>query len=206
MNRPHNLDFVAVVGINKTFPRSNFHRPEATEPSHSPALPRWRRDPVAASSTSLRGRKFDDPYDKSKWTSTQHFHVPPGTRPRHASSRGALSMQSVHTSSRRQLTRPVSSNSLRPHTPVIEQHNNLRRPVEPYDKIKDQGGLQHFHLPQAGGRASARILYNRSGGRGAMNKMVQSIHSNVQPRSQSPSMNNEEPIQVKIILTLATRL
>ena len=188
--------YVSVVGINKTFPRSNFHRSEANEPS--PALPRWKRDPVAASSTSLRGRKFDDPYDKSKWTSTQHFHVPPGTRPRHASSRGALSMQSVHTSSRRQLARPVSSNSLRPHTPVIDQHNNLRRPVEPYDKIKDQG-LQHFHLPQAGGRgASARILYNRSAGRGAMNKMVQSIQTNVQPRPRSPSMNNEEPIQVEI--------
>ena len=161
-------------------------------------MPRLKRDPVAASSTSLRGRKFDDPYDKSKWTSTQHFHVPPGTRPRHASSRGALSMQSVHTSSRRQLSRPLSSNSLRPHTPVIEQHNNLRRPVEPYDKIKDQGGLQHFHLPKAGGQASARILYNRSGGRGGMNKMVQNIQNNVQPRPRSPSINNEEPIQVKL--------
>ena len=70
--------------------------------------------------------------------------------------------------------------------------------MEPYDKIKDQG-LQHFHLPQAGGRgASARILYNRSAGRGAMNKMVQSIQTNVQPRPRSPSMNNEEPIQVEI--------
>lgn len=184
----------AVVGENKTFPRSNFYRPEANE--SSPAMPRLKRDPVAASSTSLRGRKFDDPYDKSKWTSTQHFHVPPGTRPRHASSRGALSMQSVHTSSRRQLSRPLSSNSLRPHTPVIEQHNNLRRPVEPYDKIKDQGGLQHFHLPKAGGQASARILYNRSGGRGGMNKMVQNIQNNVQPRPRSPSINNEEPIQL----------
>ena len=74
--------------------------------------------------------------------------------------------------------------------------------MEPYDKIKDQGGLQHFHLPQAGGRASKRILYNRSGGSGAMNKMVQSIQ-NVQPRPRSPSMNNEEPIQVTLFL--ATR-
>merc|ERR1712062_271566 len=105
-------------------------------------------------------------------------------------------MQSVHTSSRRQLTRPVSSNSLRPHTPVLEPHNNLRRPVEPYDKIKDQGGLQHFHLPQAGGRANARILYNRSGGRGGMKQMVENIQTNAQPRPRSPSMNNEEPIQM----------
>ena len=190
------LYYFSVVGENKTFPRSNFQRPEPEE--SSPAMPRWKRDPVVASSTSLRGRKFDDPYDKSKWTSTQHFHVPPGTRPRHASARGALSMQSVHTSSRRQLTRPVSSNSLRPHTPVLEPHNNLRRPVEPYDKIKDQGGLQHFHLPQAGGRANARILYNRSGGRGGMKQMVENIQTNAQPRPRSPSMNNEEPIQVNM--------
>ena len=90
-------------------------------------MPRLRRDQVAVSSTSLRVKTFEDPYDKYKWTSTQHFHVPIGTRPRHASSKGALSVNSNHTSSRRHLPRPTSSTSLRPQTPVVEPHNNLRR-------------------------------------------------------------------------------
>ena len=144
-----------VVGASKTFPRSF---PVKPEDESSPALPRLKRDPVAASAVSLRGRKLEDPYDRNKWTSTQHFHVPLGTRPRHASSKGGLSISSANTSSRRNLRRPQSSMSLRPQSPAIESHNNLRRPVEPYDKIKEQNSLHYFHLP-AGQR---RLTYNRA--------------------------------------------
>ena len=143
---------------------------------------------MAASAVSLRGRRFEDPYDRNKWTSTQHFHLPLGTRPRHASSRGGLSISSANTSSRRNLRRPQSSQSLRPTTPVIEPHSSLRRPVEPCDKIRDQtGGLQHFHLP-AGQR---RLTYSREASRGGMTRLV----SLPAPRGQQT--DNEEPIQVR---------
>ena len=187
------------MGNSKTFPRSQPPAKSLPEES-SPPLPRWNIDPVAASSMSLRGRKYEDPYDKNKWTSTQHFHLPLGTRPRHASSKGALSMSSVHTSSRRHLPRPTSSQSLRPpcHTPVMEPHNNLRRQVEPYDKIKDVGNVQHFHLP-LGHQRNSRFIYNRTGQKSGMNQLVNNIRINSQPRPRSPSMNNEEPIQVERI-------
>ena len=182
--------FISVVGDSKTFPRV---QAQQLSVHPSPRLDRVKRDTVAVSSTSLRGHRFDDPYDKSQWVSTQHFHVPLGTRPRHASSKGALSMNSVHTSSRRHLARPVSTNSLRPTTPVIEPHNNLRRQVEPYDKIKDHGGVQHFHLPR--GQAK-RFLYTRSDQKGAMNKLVQSFQN--QKGQSTASLNQDEPIQVKM--------
>ena len=55
----------------------------------SPRLQRINREAnVGLSSTSLKGPRSNDLYDKSKWLSTQHFHVPLGTRPRHASSKG----------------------------------------------------------------------------------------------------------------------
>merc|ERR1719206_1496841 len=84
--------------------------------------PTTKRDPVAASSASLRGRRHErqDPYDKQKWSSTQHFHIPYGTQPRHATSRGALSVTSVDNVSR-SLHRPYSPGSgLRSHSPVLE--------------------------------------------------------------------------------------
>jgi len=178
-----------VIGESKTFPRNK------PQEESSPLLPRLRRDQVAISSTSLRAKTFEDPYDKYKWTSTQHFHVPLGTRPRHASSKGALSMNSNHTSSRRHLPRPTSSTSLRPQTPVIEPHNNLRRQVEPYDKIKDHSVVQHFHLPM-GHQRNSRFSYSRSGQKGGMSQLVNNIQQNSNTRSRSPSMNNDEPIQM----------
>lgn len=185
----------SVLGESKTFPRSFAVKPEDES---SPALPRLKRDPVAASAVSLRGRRFEDPYDRNKWTSTQHFHVPLGTRPRHASSKGGLSIGSANTSSRRNLRRPQSSLSLRCPTPgpAIESHNNLRRAVEPYDKIKDQASLHHFHLP-AGQR---RLTYNRAGKTGGMTRLVNNIQSSSLPaqrqESEDSNINNEEPIQL----------
>jgi len=178
-----------VIGESKTFPRNK------PQEESSPLMPRLRRDQVAVSSTSLRVKTFEDPYDKYKWTSTQHFHVPIGTRPRHASSKGALSVNSNHTSSRRHLPRPTSSTSLRPQTPVVEPHNNLRRQVEPYDKIKDHSVVQHFHIP-LGHQRNSRFSYNRSGQKGGMSQLVHNIQQNSQTRSRSPSMNNDEPIQL----------
>ena len=181
-----------VLGESKTFPRSFAVKPEDES---SPSLPRLKRDPVAASAISLSGRRFEDPYDRNKWTSTQHFHVPLGTRPRHASSKGGLSIGSANTSSRRNLRRPQSSMSLRPPTPAIESHNNLRRAVEPYDKIRDQASLHHFHLP-AGQR---RLTYNRAGKTGGMTRLVNNIQTSSLPaqrQSEDNNINNEEPIQV----------
>ena len=186
-----------VVGASKTFPRSF---PVKPEDESSPALPRLKRDPVAASAVSLRGRKLEDPYDRNKWTSTQHFHVPLGTRPRHASSKGGLSISSANTSSRRNLRRPQSSMSLRPQSPAIESHNNLRRPVEPYDKIKEQNSLHHFHLP-AGQR---RLTYNRVAKTGGMTRLVNNIQTSSPAQRQSyENINNQEPIQV---ISLSFRL
>ena len=84
--------------------------------------------------------------------------------------------------------------SLRPSTPAIESHNNLRRPVEPYDKIRDQAALHHFHLP-AGGR---RLTYNRAGRTGGMTRLVNNIQTSSLPveRQSCNNINNEEPIQV----------
>ena len=179
-----------VVGDSKTFPRSFVTKPEAES---SPALPRLKRDPVASSAVSLRCRRFEDPYDRNKWTSTQHFHLPLGTRPRHASSRGGLSITSTNTSSRRNLRRPQSSQSLRPTTPAIEATASLRRPVEPSDKIRDQSsGLQHFHLP-AGQR---RLTYNREGRKGGMTRLVNTIQTNSLTQPRYEDTDYEEPIQL----------
>ena len=49
---------------------------------------------------------------------------------------------SLHSLHRQQLARPGSATSLRPHTPVLEPHSNLRRAVEPYDRIAAEGGVQ----------------------------------------------------------------
>ena len=49
---------------------------------------------------------------------------------------------SLHSLHRQQLARPGSATSLRPPTPVLEPHSNLRRAVEPYDRIAAEGGVQ----------------------------------------------------------------
>ena len=168
-------------------------KPEAES---SPALQRLKRDPVAASAVSLRGRRFEDPYDRNQWTSTQHFHVPLGTRPRHASSKGGLSISSAN--SRRNLRRPQSSQSLRPTTPAIESHSSLRRPVEPYDKMREQSGQQHFHLP-AGQR---RLTYSREGRKGGMTRLVNTIQTSTSPPQPGYQEDYEEPIQVRLSLLI----
>jgi len=182
---------VTTTGGSKTFPRSHT---VVGEIQQSPAMPRWKRDPVAASSVSLRGRRHDrqDPYDRHKWASNQHFHVPYGTQPRHASSRGALSVTSVDNVSR-SLHRPYSPGSaLRAHSPVSEPYSTMRRQVEPGDRYKSS---QHFHLP-AGRRTTTRLTYGRPGTRTAMTQLVDQIKTSTVNRPRSPSMNNEEPIQL----------
>jgi len=186
---------VKSTGGSKTFPRSHC---VAGDPQPSPAMPRWKRDPVAASSASLRGRRHErhDPYDRQKWTSTQHFHIPYGTQPRHATSRGALSVTSVDNVSR-SLHRPCSPGSgLRAHSPVSEPYPTLRRQVEPYDRYKSSQNIQHYHLP-AGPRSAARLVYGRPGTKTAMTRLVEEIKtSTTTTRPRSPAMNNEEPIQL----------
>jgi len=182
---------------SKTFPRSSTVGGNVGHPQPSPAMPRWKRDPVAASSASLRGRRHErqDPYDKQKWSSTQHFHIPYGTQPRHATSRGALSVTSVDNVSR-SLHRPYSpASGLRSHSPVSEPYTTLRRQVEPYDRYKSSQNMQHFHLP-AGRRTTSRLTYGRPGTRTAMTQMVEQIKTSNTARPRSPSMNNEEPIQL----------
>jgi len=182
---------------SKTFPRSSTVGGNVGHPQPSPAMPRWKRDPVAASSASLRGRRHErqDPYDKQKWSSTQHFHIPYGTQPRHATSRGALSVTSVDNMSR-SLHRPYSpAAGLRAHSPVSEPYSTLRRQVEPYDRYKSSQNMQHFHLP-AGRRTTSRLTYGRPGTRTAMTQMVEQIKTSNTARPRSPSMNNEEPIQL----------
>jgi len=179
---------------SKTFPRAQV---EVGQLQQSPAMPRWKRDPVAASSASLRGKRHErqDPYDRYKWTSNQHFHVPIGTQPRHASSRGAISTNSVDTMPR-SLHRPHSPGSaLRAHSPVSEPYSTLRRQVEPYDRYKSSQTIQHFHLP-AGRRTTTRMTYGRPGTRTAMTQLVEQIKTSSMSRPRSPSMNNEEPIQL----------
>ena len=150
--------FCSVVGASKTFPRSQSER-VMCEPG-SP-VPRWRRDDLPLA-----------------WSSTQHFHLPPGTRPRHASSRGALSVASTATA-------PHSRASRRPASPsrsTAPAANNLRRPVEP------RLATQHFHLPAA---KPGRLTYSRPGSRSGMTQLVravavagsrQEVHSGEEPR------------------------
>lgn len=61
--------------------------------------------------------------------------------------------------------------------------------------------LQHFHVPAGGGRRS-RHIYGRPGHKSAMSKLVDELQSSAPSRARSPSMNNEEPIQVRIELML----
>jgi len=183
-----------VSGGSKTFPRSHDTQP-------SPAMPRWKRDPVAASSASLRGRRErQELYDRTKWVSNQHFHIPYGTQPRRATSRGALSVTSVdnvhrngHISHRPHS--PGSGFGLRAHSPVSEPYSTMRRPVEPYDRYKSSQNIQHFHVP-SGRRSNVRLTYGRPGTRTAMSQLVDQMKASSTSRPHSPTMNNEEPIQL----------
>ncbi|KAI5715983.1 hypothetical protein M8J77_025597 [Diaphorina citri] len=72
----------------------------------------------------------------------------------------------------------------------------LRRPIDPYDKPPTS---PHFHRPHSSHshRASSRssTLKSMSGSRSGMKALVESYRSET-PRSKSPHMNNEEPINL----------
>uniref|UniRef100_V5GP13 Actin-binding LIM protein 1 n=2 Tax=Anoplophora glabripennis TaxID=217634 RepID=V5GP13_ANOGL len=70
----------------------------------------------------------------------------------------------------------------------------LRRPINPYDKAPTS---PHFHRPtsQNSLRGSFGAGGKRYGSRSAMKVLVDSIRSET-PRSKSPHMNNEEPIEL----------
>eukprot|EP00092_Neocalanus_flemingeri_P088575 GFUD01111932.1.p1 GENE.GFUD01111932.1~~GFUD01111932.1.p1 ORF type:complete len:418 (+),score=120.36 GFUD01111932.1:59-1312(+) len=107
----------------------------------------------------------------------------------------ALSVTSVDNVSR-SLHRPHSPGSaLRAHSPVSEPYSTMRRQVDPYDRYKSSQNMQHFHLP-AGRKTTTRVTYGRPGTRTAMTQLVDQIKTRPISRPRSPSMNNEEPIQL----------
>jgi len=71
----------------------------------------------------------------------------------------------------------------------------MRRQVEPYDRYKSSQNMQHFHLP-AGRKSTTRLTYGRPSTRTAMTQLVDQIKTSAVSRPRSPSMNNEEPIQL----------
>lgn len=74
----------------------------------------------------------------------------------------------------------------------------MRKPIEPYDRPPVS---PHFHRPHghggggAGGDGSRPPSRPHSRSRSAMKVLVESIRSET-PRPKSPSMNNEEPIEL----------
>jgi len=160
---------VTSSGGSETFPRASL-------PPRSPQGSRWstRRDPVSASAASL-GPSRSVPYEKRTWDRSQHFHIPYG-QVRRSSSRTGLSMA-------------YSSRSLV--SGEKRRDTTLRRAVEPGDRYKSSSSIQHFHIPSP----APRVVYSRPGTRTAMGKLVEQF-GNSTPRARSPSMNNEEPIQL----------
>jgi len=174
--RPQRVVVTAAEG-SKTFPRT------ALAPA-SPDQQRWRarRDPFAASAASLGPSRA--PYEQRTWSRSQHFHVPPG-QVRHSSSRALSQAYSTDlTSSGRFLNRTSS--------PSCQRETPLRRPLEPGDRYKSTSSVQHFHIPTA---PTPRMVYSRPSNRTAMGRLVERFGT-PPPRTRSPSMNNEEAIEL----------
>ena len=95
-----------------------------------------------------------------------------------SSSRGALSATSLDFS--RSLPRSHSPGS-------NTTTNTMRKPIEP------SVSSQHFHLPTR----KKRMVYGRPGQKTGMTVLVNEMKARAPCRSRSPSMNNEEPIQVE---------
>lgn len=217
-----------------------------SEPSQkqgqSPALGQYRHNPMGGLSgrdhntMAVAGLTGRDPYDRHKWVSQQHFHVPGGVQDRpslpgtyrpssrgphpsgqdmsgRSSSRGPHPSGGGHDTSGRSSSRggPLASsshhniarasshhniNNITSHV-VNDGYNSLKKPVEPYDKYKESKKVhvQHFHLPSSE-RRGRMMVYGRPGHRTAMTVMVDQLQSQSQSRARSPSMNNEEPIQL----------
>ncbi|XP_023321737.1 uncharacterized protein LOC111696374 [Eurytemora carolleeae] len=160
---------------SETFPRGKNSAPSSPEPG-------VKLNP-ATSAYSLRPRR-QELYDKYEWSSNQHFHIPQGTQryqstiPRwKSSSRGALSATSLDFS--RSLPRSHSPGSNTTTT-------TMRKPIEP------SVSSQHFHLPTR----KKRMVYGRPGQKTGMTVLVNEMKARAPCRSRSPSMNNEEPIQL----------
>ena len=95
-----------------------------------------------------------------------------------SSSRGALSSTSID----------MSRSLPRSHSPPA-QTATMRRPVEP------TVSTHHFHVPAS---RRSRLVYGRPGQKTAMTALVDELKARGSQRARSPSMNNEEPIQVNI--------
>merc|ERR1719234_2494675 len=173
--KPQRVVVTAADG-SKTFPRT------ALAPA-SPHEERWRsrRDPFAASAASLGPSRA--PYEQRTWARSQHFHLPPG-QVRHSSSRALSQAYSTDlTSSGRFLNRTSS--------PSCQRETPLRRPLEPGDRYKSTSSVQHFHIPAP----TPRMVYTRPSNRTAMGRLVERFGT-PPPRTRSPSMNNEEAIEL----------
>ncbi len=73
----------------------------------------------------------------------------------------------------------------------------MRRPIEPSVSI------QHFHVPSSGHTQRRRLVYGRPGQKTAMSVLVEEMKARSRTiKERSPSMNNEEPIQVLFIFLI----
>ena len=79
----------------------------------------------------------------------------------------------------------------RSHSPTFANSTaTMRKPIEPSVSI------QHFHIPSSQRR---RLVYGRPGQKTAMSALAEEMRARGRAvKEKSPSMNNEEPIQVKI--------
>jgi len=197
---------------------------KSTSGPSSQTFPRAQKPPTSETEAetirSLRGPSgggSSRPYDINEWTSTQHFHVPLGTQPRRATSRGALSVMSletgstasglmqmgddsisgwIHQSSSTRKHSGLSPGQQRRFSPVLSPESTLRRQVEPGERPLTKGGascsMQHFHVPAERKR---KLVYGRPANRTAMSQLLEQFRgSGVESRARSPSMNNEEVI------------
>ena len=109
-----------------------------------------------------------------------------GTMPRWKSgSRGVISAGASSVELYRSLPRS--------HSPTSSGGGGtmMRRTIEPSVSI------QHFHVPSSGHTQRRRLVYGRPGQKTAMSVLVEEMKARSRTiKERSPSMNNEEPIQV----------
>lgn len=76
---------------------------------------------------------------------------------------------------------------------ITDEPHYLKKPVDPYDKAPSS---PHFHRPKSMGSIGSRTPSRPSSrNKSAMKNLVDSIRTET-PRPKSPSMNNEEPIEL----------
>ena len=137
---------------------------------------RWRGSRVMIGQTNKTDKQWVILLHIYKFLLLQRYQ---STIPRwKSSSRGALSATSLDFS--RSLPRSHSPGSNTTTT-------TMRKPIEP------SVSSQHFHLPTR----KKRMVYGRPGQKTGMTVLVNEMKARAPCRSRSPSMNNEEPIQVE---------